>query len=89
MLPLYPIPALLYYLGTQATSGIVAGLLSGALFGGMREATILLGLRREQVNQVNSSWLRSLLLSLAPIVRILNILCVLFSVPLLMFIGSH
>lgn len=84
-----PYSCFIVLLGTQATSGIVTGLLSGALFGGTREAIVLLGLQHRHDGQVGSNWLRSILPSLTPKVRILNTLLILFSVPLLVFIGLH
>lgn len=84
-----PYSCFIVLLGTQATSGIVAGLLSGALFGGTRGAMVLLGLKDRHPEQAGSNWLRNLLPSLTRTVGILNMLWILFSVPLLALTGSH
>lgn len=80
---LIPYSCLLVILGTQLTSGTILGALSGAIFGGVREAMTLLPLLRERTDAGESSDIMQLLPALATIVRHLNTAWIVVATPLL------
>jgi hypothetical protein len=82
-----PYSSFVVLLGVQCTSGWMIGLLSGALFGGLREAVILPTLWQKSSEGKSPSRLMHLLSSLGVIVQRLNLAWLLLGVPLLVIGG--
>ena len=81
-----PYSCFIVLIGVQATSGIHTALLLGTLFGGTREATVFLGILRSNTNRTSASWLRNLLPILAPKIKVINILWIIFGVLFLLYV---
>ncbi len=74
---LIPYSCLLVILGTQLTSGVVLGCMSGALFGGTREAMALILFLSKHKEEAKPSEMMQLLPVLAPKARRLNTIWIL------------
>jgi len=85
---LIPYSAFLVILVVQLTSGVALGFLSGALFGGMRGAVMLLPVLGRQ-NRLHPEELPRFLPSLATTVQRINLLWLLLGGPLLLITSWH
>jgi hypothetical protein len=78
-----PYSCFVVLLGVQCTSGPVIALLSGALFGGVREAVVLAVLWQKPDDQESPIRLVNFLPSLSVLVQRLNLIWLLLGIPLL------
>src|SRR5713101_925386 len=84
---LIPYSSFLVILGSQLTSGVVLGSISGALFGGVREAMVLILLLNQHGKETKPSDMMWLLPALSPKVQRLNVIWV-FGGSLLLVLAS-